>query len=129
MVVNRHYQLSQSRTGFPGHLARVTIAATQSRIWLSQSRTGFPGHLASLTDVFVASNSKSSQSRTGFPGHLAGMDYGSEQALPTVSIPNGLPRPFSQSYNLGDSLSNMAVSIPNGLPRPFSLSDRCFRSE
>ncbi len=37
-----------------------------------------------------------------------------------VSIPNGLPRPFSPIDNLkpGDHIA--IVSIPNGLPRPFS---------
>src|SRR6266487_2188246 len=85
------------------------------------------------------------QSRTGSPGHLA---WGIGTAVfvnAIVSIPNGLPRPFSlYSSFKTDLLLNMfqsrtgspghlasacerysackgIVSIPNGLPRPFSL--------
>ncbi len=36
-----------------------------------------------------------------------------------VSIPNGLPRPFSLTYFSSNGWLN-EVSIPNGLPRPFS---------
>ncbi len=38
-----------------------------------------------------------------------------------VSIPNGLPRPFSLCVGIRGSVVIVWVSIPNGLPRPFSL--------
>ncbi len=39
----------------------------------------------------------------------------------TVSIPNGLPRPFRLSRCMGRYTMIVLVSIPNGLPRPFRL--------
>src|SRR5205823_2427407 len=36
-----------------------------------------------------------------------------------VSIPNGLPQPFSQAWDRSFEC-NSGVSIPNGLPQPFS---------
>src|SRR6266571_5213454 len=84
------------------------------------------------------------QSRTGSPGHLAGKGGSLLVHAETVSIPNGLPRPFSpiidtpfifskfQFQSRTGSPGHLArhspplalltylVSIPNGLPRPFS---------
>ncbi len=37
-----------------------------------------------------------------------------------VSIPDGLPRPFSQAYLAFFIYWRPGVSIPDGLPRPFS---------
>jgi hypothetical protein len=37
-----------------------------------------------------------------------------------LSIPNGLPRPFSQNLDLPANKEDEELSIPNGLPRPFS---------
>src|SRR5205807_1515835 len=59
------------------------------------------------------------QSRTGFPGHLALGFLPAATAVVDVSIPNGLPRPFSRYYVTQKGTDN-DVSIPNGLPRPFS---------
>jgi len=39
----------------------------------------------------------------------------------TVSIPDGLPRPFSLRPGILVELESCMVSIPDGLPRPFSL--------
>ncbi len=63
------------------------------------------------------------QSRTGSPGHLA--RHSPPLALLTylVSIPNGLPRPFSLRTLPRRHLKRKRVSIPNGLPRPFSLNN------
>src|SRR6266700_3319983 len=41
-----------------------------------------------------------------------------------VSIPDGLPRPFSQGLFMLDSSLPSRVSIPDGLPRPFSRQDQ-----
>src|SRR6266568_2258313 len=85
------------------------------------------------------------QSRTGSPGHLAGHLDRPAVARHVVSIPDGLPRPFSLQFRetqgcnkvwfqsrtgspghlaaeviMGSPASNW-VSIPDGLPRPFSL--------
>ncbi len=60
------------------------------------------------------------QSQTGFPGHLAGKMITSEQLALRVSIPDGLPRPFSHRQDLQRRRSQVRVSIPDGLPRPFS---------
>src|SRR5258708_6691826 len=86
------------------------------------------------------------QSRTGSTGHLACFTNPSNKVERySVSIPNGLPRPFSPRCFSGTipalalfqsrtgstgHLANtkgpflyfgaIAVSIPNGLPRPFS---------
>src|SRR6266487_5060092 len=38
-----------------------------------------------------------------------------------VSIPNGLPRPFSLCVGIRGRVVIVWVSIPNGLPRPFNL--------
>src|SRR6266702_1590735 len=63
------------------------------------------------------------QSRTGFPGHLAIRRRQVFRLSRMVSIPNGLPRPFSLFLSSLYS-KEMGVSIPNGLPRPFSLTLR-----
>ncbi len=60
------------------------------------------------------------QSRTGFPGHLASAPAYWDPAKSVVSIPNGLPRPFSPQGYSKEALELFGVSIPNGLPRPFS---------
>ncbi len=60
------------------------------------------------------------QSRTGFPGHLANATMTRLSHKCKVSIPNGLPRPFSPGCSMGSGRKSN-VSIPNGLPRPFSL--------
>src|SRR6266699_1238462 len=44
----------------------------------------------------------------------------SEQLALRVSIPDGLPRPFSHRQDLQRRRSQVRVSIPDGLPRPFS---------
>jgi hypothetical protein len=41
--------------------------------------------------------------------------------LTTVSIPDGLPKPFSLARVDSEIFTQMTVSIPDGLPRPFSL--------
>src|SRR6266571_2344695 len=41
-----------------------------------------------------------------------------------VSIPNGLPRPFSHRMKTTREFVACPVSIPNGLPRPFSPDRR-----
>ncbi len=109
----------QSRTGFPGHLAPTKFSASCS-LSAFQSRTGFPGHLASHQSRAGGRPGNGFQSRTGFPGHLAvTLALGRCEDI-FVSIPNGLPRPFSRQ--IFDFLRRMRffVSIPNGLPRPFS---------
>ncbi len=83
----------QSQTGFPGHLALATARESISAL-MFQSQTGFPGHLALKDDDLWGAF----QSQTGFPGHLA----------PCIRLPS--PR-------------DSTVSIPDGLPRPFSLKD------
>src|SRR6266568_2329468 len=61
-----------------------------------QSRTGSPGHLAH--EVFLLSFEISRfQSRTGSPGHLAVEELDRWAKQWAVSIPNGLPRPFSRT--------------------------------
>ncbi len=112
----------QSRTGFPGHLAEdlflrarvsnpVSIPNGLPRpfsqprtghddyvISLFQSRTGFPGHLASGCAHATLYLNALFQSRTGFPGHLAKGRNNAERQSWGVSIPNGLPRPFSPGH-------------------------------
>src|SRR6266487_6811686 len=51
-------------------------------------------------------------------GHLAVIQMVGSLSRISVSIPNGLPRPFSPMEFLQDRWNKM-VSIPNGLPRPF----------
>ncbi len=85
------------------------------------------------------------QSQTGFPGHLALCGRPGPVRQCAVSIPDGLPRPFSHSdqaitgvegrlfqsqTGFPGHLAHIAaqvfgkgqrvVSIPDGLPRPFS---------
>ena len=73
----------------------------------SQSRTGCPGHLAAGILTVFTGLAILSQSRTGCPGHLA---LGEWEELPSdiqVSIPNGLPRPFSPT----------GIAAANAIPR------------
>ncbi len=60
-----------------------------------QSQTGFPGHLA-LATARESISALMFQSQTGFPGHLALKDDDLWGAHFVVSIPDGLPRPFSR---------------------------------
>src|SRR5260221_7689305 len=59
------------------------------------------------------------QSPMGFPGHLAANAFSTPDNNSAVSIPDGLPRPFSQIL---EELfwQFFVVSIPDGLPRPIS---------
>ncbi len=111
----------QSQTGFPGHLA-FEYCSYQGIKWvvsipnglprpfspnklgdiviqsvLFQSQTGFPGHLAG-THSSNTCRTRRFQSQTGFPGHLARHLVLSWEPPLSVSIPNGLPRPFSRCY-------------------------------
>ncbi len=60
------------------------------------------------------------QSRTGSTGHLAHTLENQSNILVTVSIPNGLHRPFSPNKRRFERHLRDRVSIPNGLHRPFS---------
>src|SRR6266702_2022662 len=76
----------------------MRITSWKEVLELFQSRTGFPGHLADTRCNLFTFLYRWFQSRTGFPGHLA-PGNGTPFRLPIiVSIPNGLPRPFSR-YN------------------------------
>src|SRR6266567_3582202 len=88
-----------------------------------QSRTGSPGHLAGCQWHECTLVLLWFQSRTGSPGHLASDRYERREAITPVSIPDGLPRPFSRESRLHVSLA-LSVSIPDGLPRPFSRESR-----
>ncbi len=79
------------------HLHEVTL--TNADLHEFQSPTGFPGHLASTGQPAAAAKPETFQSPTGFPGHLAGGAAVILRKLPAraVSIPNGLPRPFSHA--------------------------------
>src|SRR6266487_351351 len=118
----------QSRTGSPGHLAVIQMVGSLSRISVSipnglprpfspmeflQDRwnkkvsipNGLPGHLAIRIDMASPVSSQQFQSRTGSPGHLAeAIGFGFKH-LHKVSIPNGLPRPFSQNSQIGKALT------------------------
>ncbi len=123
--------LFQSPTGSPGHLAgqeadtgvchcivsipnglprpfsQKELNTQQLKSLLFQSPTGSPGHLAfqfpMLSDYYT-----SFQSPTGSPGHLAQIDLAEKLRNPYVSIPNGLPRPFSLK------IARMLLASPNG---------------
>ncbi len=81
--------------GFPGHLAN-TYGQFYAFMHAFQSQTGNPGHLAlRLTEADTPITTSPFQSRAGFPGHLAGAIGHVTGSEWTVSIPNGLRRPFS----------------------------------
>ncbi len=133
----------QSRTGFPGHLARVARKSISRKDCVSIPNglprpfshayharepgaipvsipNGLPRPFSLWCAHCIAHAALPFQSRTGFPGHLAFAPGCSQASDRVVSIPNGLPRPFSpRSFEVIHCFV-IYVSIPNGLPRPFS---------
>ena len=85
-----------------------------------QSRTGSTGHFAGCGSG-AAGRAALFQSRTGSTGHLAYEELIQRGKIPfSVSIPNGLHRPFSLNLSWSSEDIGAHVSIPNGLHRPFS---------
>src|SRR6266567_1588693 len=80
-----------------------------------QSQTGFPGHLA-LATARESISALMFQSQTGFPGHLALKDDDLWGAHFVVSIPDGLPRPFSPGIFLSVVSRNWMFQSQTGFP-------------
>ena len=81
--------------GLPRPFSLEPFPPINGHLFLFQSRTGSPGHLATAAPHTYLTDCKF-QSRTGSPGHLAISGPQKTGEPMEVSIPNGLPRPFSR---------------------------------